>query len=217
MQPPQMHVAQGGSPGLLAHTMECPKQVVGKLIGRGGETIQLIQQKSGCKVQIDQQVPEGHPCKINMSGNTQAIQNAIQIVQEIMTNGVSRVQNMPPMPSVTAGLTTGYSVPGVHHHPQAQPNPYGNPYAQPQHQQHQQQQQHRPYAQAPQAGYGQMQPSPYGQAHYAQQQPQYAPPVQAAPAPKPAASWTEHTADGGHKYWYNAATGVSTWERPAGF
>ena len=56
------------------------------------QTIQLIQQKSGCKVQIDQQVPEGHPCKINMSGNTQAIQNAIQIVQEIMTNGVSRVQ-----------------------------------------------------------------------------------------------------------------------------
>ena len=52
---------------------------------------------------------------------------------------------------------------------------------------------------------------------YAWTQPQYAPPVQAAPAPKPAASWTEHTADGGHKYWYNAATGVSTWERPAGF
>ena len=53
------------------------------------QTIQLIQQKSGCKVQIDQQVPEGHPCRINMSGNTQAIQKAIQIVQEIMTNFVS--------------------------------------------------------------------------------------------------------------------------------
>ena len=110
--------------GLLLHVMECPKQVVGKLIGRGGETIQLIQQKSGCKVQIDQQVPEGHPCKINMNGNTQAIQNAIQIVQEIMTNGVSRVQSMPPMPSVTAGLTSGYSVPGVHHHPQVSLFPF---------------------------------------------------------------------------------------------
>lgn len=22
---------------------------------------------------------------------------------------------------------------------------------------------------------------------------------------------------GGHKYWYNASTGVSTWDRPAGF
>jgi rRNA processing protein Krr1/Pno1 len=33
--------------------MECAKQFVGKLIGRGGETIQLIQQKSGCKVQVN--------------------------------------------------------------------------------------------------------------------------------------------------------------------
>lgn len=202
--------------GLMLHVMECPKQVVGKLIGRGGETIQLIQQKSGCKVQIDQQVPEGHPCKINMNGNTQAIQNAIQIVQEIMTNGVGRVQNMPPMPSVTAGLTSGYSVPGVHHHPQGIPNTlYGGQFAM---------QQQRPQQYAPPIAYsmpqGYQQPQYMQQAQYVQSL-QAAAPVATAPVaaaiPKQTSPWTEHTADGGHKYWYNASTGVSTWERPAGF
>lgn len=206
--------------GTMLHVMECPKQVVGKLIGRGGETIQLIQQKSGCKVQIDQQVPEGHPCKINMNGNTQAIQNAIQIVQEIMTNGVSRVQSMPPMPSVTAGLTSGYSVPGVHHHPQTIPNAmYGAQFAM------QQQQQRPQYAQQQQytpaiSGYSMPQTAgAYQQQPQYMQQPQYAPTMQttAQVAPKAASPWTEHTAEGGHKYWYNASTGVSTWDRPAGF
>lgn len=32
---------------------------VGKIIGRGGEVITMIQQRSGAKVQIDQNVPEG--------------------------------------------------------------------------------------------------------------------------------------------------------------
>lgn len=36
---------------------------VGKIIGRGGEVITMIQQRSGAKVQIDQNVPEGkNPC-----------------------------------------------------------------------------------------------------------------------------------------------------------
>lgn len=32
---------------------------IGKIIGRGGEVITMIQQRSGAKVQIDQNVPEG--------------------------------------------------------------------------------------------------------------------------------------------------------------
>lgn len=32
----------------------------GKIIGRGGEVITMIQQRSGAKVQIDQNVPEGN-------------------------------------------------------------------------------------------------------------------------------------------------------------
>jgi len=39
------------------YQMDIPRHFVGKLIGKGGEVIQLIQSKSGCKVQIDQNVP----------------------------------------------------------------------------------------------------------------------------------------------------------------
>ena len=65
--------------------------------------------------QIDQNVPEGMPCKVNMHGNPQTIQNAIQIVTEIMSNGVSRIQNMPSLVRRTADthfhlmLTFAYS------------------------------------------------------------------------------------------------------------
>jgi rRNA processing protein Krr1/Pno1 len=31
---------------------------VGRVIGRGGETIQALQQKTGCRIQIDQNVPD---------------------------------------------------------------------------------------------------------------------------------------------------------------
>ena len=39
----------------------------GKIIGRGGEVITMIQQRSGATVQIDQTVPEG---ELNMNAIT---------------------------------------------------------------------------------------------------------------------------------------------------
>ncbi|KAI8061742.1 hypothetical protein BC940DRAFT_130672 [Gongronella butleri] len=40
------------------------------------------------------------------------------------------------------------------------------------------------------------------------------PPRQARPAPPLPPGWAEYYAQGGRPYWYNAATGVTTWERP---
>ena len=37
------------------------------------------------------------------------------------------------------------------------------------------------------------------------------------PAPAPTQAWSEHYTREGHKYWYNATTGASSWEQPAGF
>ena len=36
--------------------MDCPQNVIGRVIGRGGETIRELQVKSGAKIQVDQQV-----------------------------------------------------------------------------------------------------------------------------------------------------------------
>lgn len=38
--------------------MEVQRHLVGRIIGRGGETVGQIQQKSGTNVKIDQNVPE---------------------------------------------------------------------------------------------------------------------------------------------------------------
>ena len=190
------------------HSMDCPKQVVGKLIGRGGETIQLIQSKSGCRVQIDQNVPEGMPCKINMHGTPQTIQNAVQIVTEIMTNGVTRIQNMPSLVQPTPGY------PGAQGMYMQQPMGYAMPQQQPQHHQsHQQQQQIQQYH-SYQQQYAQSTMQQYPP-QYSQQYPGMQPQAQGRPpqpggAPSP---WSEHTHEG-HKYWYNSVTRQSTWTKP---
>ena len=45
----------GGAPGGDANeAMEIPQQMVGRVIGRGGETIKGLQAQSGCHITIDQ-------------------------------------------------------------------------------------------------------------------------------------------------------------------
>jgi far upstream element-binding protein len=58
---------QYGAGGEVKQTIDVPKSVVGKIIGKGGETITLVQRKSGAKVTVDQSVPEGQPCKVSLS------------------------------------------------------------------------------------------------------------------------------------------------------
>ena len=80
-----------GAGGMQHQVMDCAKAFVGKVIGRGGETIMMIQQRSGAKVQIDQQMPDGQPCKINMSGMPQNLALATQVCWGDKARGVGRV------------------------------------------------------------------------------------------------------------------------------
>ena len=41
-------------PGQGQNVVECPKEMVGRIIGRGGETIKGLQAQTGARVQIDQ-------------------------------------------------------------------------------------------------------------------------------------------------------------------
>lgn len=63
-------------------TMDCPKQMVGRVIGKGGETIKQLQRNTGANIQIDQSV---NPCKITATGSTQCVQNAVRVIQEIIS------------------------------------------------------------------------------------------------------------------------------------
>ena len=47
----------------------CPQHVVGRVIGRGGETVKDVQARTGTMVKIDQNFPDGVPRKISVSGS----------------------------------------------------------------------------------------------------------------------------------------------------
>jgi far upstream element-binding protein len=180
--------------------LECAKALVGRLIGRGGETINLIQSRSGARVQIEQNVPEGVPCKVNITGQPQAVAIAAACVQEISMYGPNKVQMLP-----LAGGGVVYPSPAANNYYGAPAMNYGMPQA-------------NPYAQP---NYGHAMPAaavaynPYaGQQQNAWSQPQAVQQAQHMMAPaagtKPLPQgWSEHKTDEGHLYWYNSATGVS--------
>jgi far upstream element-binding protein len=124
----------------MAHIIDVPKSTVGKIIGKGGDTISMIQSKSGCKVTVDQNVPEGAPCKVSVVGTAHNIGIACQIVSEIVQGyhtskiGVNCAQpilnNQQPyqmygMPGMAAPAAPGPAmpVPGMPAYPM-----YGYPY-----------------------------------------------------------------------------------------
>ena len=50
----------GGGGGSTTQFVDCPKPIVGRIIGKGGETINQLQQRSGTKMQVDQtSMPQG--------------------------------------------------------------------------------------------------------------------------------------------------------------
>lgn len=44
--------------------IECPQTNVGRVIGSSGATIKELQSRTGAKIQIDQNFPEGTDCPI---------------------------------------------------------------------------------------------------------------------------------------------------------
>lgn len=194
----------GGAPGGVSvvngvHIVECAKQYVGRIIGRAGETINVLQAKSGARVQIDQKVPDGMPCKVNISGAPDCVNLAVQMVQEIISQGPNRLAMYPNYQPAYGGGQMGYGAPAaVGYYGAPQMGGYNGGYG------------------APAAGagayYQQQQQPQGGAAGYYQQQGAYQqqqPAARAAPAATSASPWTEHKTDDGISYWYNASTGVS--------
>ena len=67
-----------------SEVMTAPKMIIGRIIGRGGETIKQIQKVTGATVQIDQQ---GDPCKISLAGQPSAVDQAKSFLAEIINGG----------------------------------------------------------------------------------------------------------------------------------
>eukprot|EP00906_Rhabdomonas_costata_P028635 RCo040522 len=88
-----------------SQTLECPKKLVGRLIGRGGETITAMQRHSGARIQIDQNVPEGQPCRVEITGTQLAVDLAAYLIKDCMEGGTARDASTM---AATAQMMQGY-------------------------------------------------------------------------------------------------------------
>mmetsp|Transcript_4849 Transcript_4849/g.4923 ORF Transcript_4849/g.4923 Transcript_4849/m.4923 type:complete len:345 (-) Transcript_4849:89-1123(-) len=64
--------------------MDVSPSVVGWIIGRSGLRIKEIQSQTGCKMWLDQDVPDDQPRKIFFHGPTNSIEHAVQRVSELV-------------------------------------------------------------------------------------------------------------------------------------
>lgn len=68
--------------------------IVGRIIGRGGETIRALQQASQAHIVVDQNYPEGQPRRVNISGRQDAVERAVKMVQELISGEPGSAQSI---------------------------------------------------------------------------------------------------------------------------
>ena len=210
--PPQQHYGQtyggGGGGGQEADIAYVPRQFLGRIIGQKGVTINDLQRRSGCNLQVNQSIPHSQDAEIAIRGPRQGIEMAKSMIQEILEVG--------PGHQYAGGASSGYSGGGGGAYQgqgggggyqqgygyQQQPTaPQGYGYQQPPAQGGYGYQQQPPQA----AGYGRQ---PQGQGYGSFQAPQYGhghaqgsygqPAAPPAPGPPPVASmWKSATSPDG--------------------
>lgn len=77
----------------MSQVLECPKGMVGRVIGKGGETIKALQKQFSCNIQIEQ---NSDPMTITIAGQPHTIDACAQAVQEIIAGGNPFGANAPP-------------------------------------------------------------------------------------------------------------------------
>ncbi|KAG1674154.1 hypothetical protein FOA52_015785 [Chlamydomonas sp. UWO 241] len=212
----------------MTRMLESPKHMIGRVIGRGGETVKQLQKHFNVNVQIEQ---NANPCTVTISGQHAPVEAAMVAISDLIEGRPSPFGGTGPPgaggPPAPGGFGAGgYGAPGGAYGAPAMGGfgggAYGAPggayggYGAPAPAYGQQPAAYGGYpgydpaahgaygAGAPAAAYGQ-QPHAYGQQAYGQ-----APPPAAA-----AGGWQELRDDQSRVYYFNAATGVSQWERPA--
>ena len=190
-------------PGQESRIVECPKNMVGRVIGKGGETIKGLQAHSGARVQVDQTV--GDPCHVVIAGAPASVAYAAEAVAAIIAGGPTAQYAVPQAGAGYGGGYGGYGAMGGY-------GGYGG------------------YPQAAAAAYAGYYPG-YGAYPYGVMG-GYDPAAATAAAQQTAASAAQQTGtqqagasagdwravdDGnGKTYYYNGKTGVSQWEKPPG-
>ena len=77
-------VGGGVGPGQAQQSVRCPKEMVGRVIGRGGETVKGLQATTGARIQIDQ---SASPCVVTITGNPRCVDAAARAVADVVRGG----------------------------------------------------------------------------------------------------------------------------------
>ena len=56
----------------------CPRNMVGRVIGKGGETIKALQQYTGAVIQIDQ---SQDPTRVTIAGKSKSLKLAVSMIK----------------------------------------------------------------------------------------------------------------------------------------
>nr|BCL66251.1 C1, subunit of the circadian RNA-binding protein CHLAMY1 [Volvox reticuliferus] len=204
--------------------VECPKAMVGRIIGKGGETIKDLQKRFSASIQIDQ---GSTPCKITITGPSQVISSARRAIEDLIrttapqpggprpNQSFNPPYTHPPYGGNAASAAYGpYAGFGVSH-AASYPTPSGYaPYG------------YAPYSNAVPSyggysGFGGASSDPYGPGggyghhHYSAGVPQQTTVATAQQSGAVGSLWQVLQDDQGRSYYYNSQTGASQWEKPA--
>lgn len=80
-----------------------PDKLVGLVIGRGGEQIKRLQQDSQCKIRIASESDGTPERSCTLTGSQEAIENAKQMLDQVVQRGLSRENNYQNRNNQTGG------------------------------------------------------------------------------------------------------------------
>ena len=72
---------------VITEVIMCPPNLVGRVVGRGGGNVREVQSRSGARVQVNQQFPDGQDRQVEITGTQAAVKAAAELVHYIMENG----------------------------------------------------------------------------------------------------------------------------------
>lgn len=87
--PPPQNRYYGGSS--CSEILYCKRVSVGRIIGSKGSTIRDLQQRSGTKIQIKQDVPLDAHCEIKIIGSPDGVEMAKQMIEQITLGGADHL------------------------------------------------------------------------------------------------------------------------------
>jgi far upstream element-binding protein len=70
--------------GDVTKVVNCPQGIVGRVIGKGGETIRSLQQGSGAHIVVDQDFPDGQDRVVSITGRADSVDRAVNMVQDLI-------------------------------------------------------------------------------------------------------------------------------------